>query len=41
MYGKSSDQLTTEEAEHFRGYQEYKIRSGLPIEEDSLYKPDD
>ena len=38
MYGKSPDQLTTEEVEQ-RGYQEYKIRNGLPIEEDSLYKP--
>ena len=39
MYGKPPDQLSPEEAEHFNGYQEYKIHNGLPIEEDILYKP--
>ena len=39
MYGKPPDQLSPEEAKHFNGYQEYKIRNGLPIEEDILYKP--
>ena len=34
LYGKAPNELNQDEKEHFKGYQEYKIRSGLPIEED-------
>ena len=39
IYGKPPDQLTEEECEHFRGYRQWKINNGVPIEEDFLYKP--
>ena len=39
LYGKPPWELTDEQTEHFEGYQEYKIRSGLPLEEDICYKP--
>ena len=39
LYGKPPWELTSDQIEHFKGYQEYKIRSGLPIEEDICYKP--
>ena len=41
MYGKSPDQLTDEEAQHFQGYREWKIGNGQPIETDIAYKPSD
>ena len=41
IYGKQPEELSQEETEHFRGYKEWKIRNGTPIEEDSLYKPRD
>ena len=34
LYGKPPWELTTEQAEHFEGYQEYKTRNERPIEED-------
>ena len=40
MYGKKPDQLTSEESAHFKGYRQYKIDKGEPIEEDFVYKPD-
>ena len=39
LYGKPPWELTAEQSDHFEGYQEYKIRSGLPIEDDICYKP--
>jgi hypothetical protein len=36
---KATYQLSPEEEEHCNGYQEYKIRNRLPIEEHLLYKP--
>ena len=41
LYGKPPWELSDEQAEHFEGYQEYKIRNGRPIEEDICYKPRD
>ena len=41
IYGKSPDRLTSEEAQHFQGYREWKIANGLPIETDIAYKPSD
>ena len=41
IYGKSPDQLTDEEAQHFQGYREWKIANGQPIETDIAYKPSD
>ena len=41
IYGKSPDQLTSEEAEHFQGYCEWEIANGQPIEKDIAYKPRD
>ena len=41
MYGKKPDQLTPEESAHFKGYWQYKMNNGEPIEEDFVYKPDD
>ena len=41
LYGKPPWELSAEQAEHFEGYQEYKIRNGRPIEEDICYKPRD
>ena len=34
LYGVPPWELTEEQTEHFRGYQEYKIQNGRPIEED-------
>jgi hypothetical protein len=39
LYGKPPWELTSDQTEHFKGYQDYKFRSGLPIEEDLCYKP--
>ena len=39
MYGKQPDQLTPDESQHFRGYQQWKCDNGEPIEEDFIYKP--
>ena len=39
IYGKTPDQLTEEEREHFAGYRQWKMDRGEPIEEDSLYQP--
>ena len=39
MYGKKPDQLTSDEEEHFEGYQEWKNEKGEPIEEDFIFKP--
>ena len=39
IYRKHPIDLTQEERKHFLGYQEYKIRNGLSIELDSVYKP--
>ena len=41
MYSKHPDDLTPEECEHFRGYRQYKIDKGEPIETDFVYKPSD
>ena len=41
LYGVPPWELTEEQTEHFRGYQEYKIQNGRPIEEDLVYKPMD
>ena len=41
IYEKHPIDLTHEERMHFLGYQQYKIRNGLSIEEDSVYKPRD
>ena len=39
IYGKRPIDLTQEERIHFLGYQEYKLRNGLSIEDDFVYKP--
>ena len=40
MYGgKHPEQLTPQEEEYFKGFQQWKIENGEPVEEDSLYKP--
>ena len=39
IYGKRPEELSEEEKEHFRGYREWKIRNGMSVEEDTLYKP--
>ena len=39
MYGKKPDQLTSDEEEHFEGYQEWKNEKGEPIDEDFICKP--
>ena len=41
LYGVPPWELTEEQTEHFRGYQEYKKQNGRPIEEDLVYKPTD
>ena len=40
MYGgKHPEQLTMDEKEHFRRFQQWKTDNGEPIEEDFVYKP--
>ena len=39
LYGVPPWELTEEQTENFRGYQEYKKQNGRPIEEDLVYKP--
>ena len=41
LYGVLPWELTEEQTEHFRGFQEYKIQNGRPIEDNLVYKPMD
>ena len=39
MHGKHPSELTREEVAKFKMYQEFKLKSGEPIEHDVIYLP--